>query len=378
MGAFKRKYQLKNGTTTEAKDWTIEFYIDGKRYCQTVEGTNKLSKKQANKLCDELKEKKKDQLRGTPNTPLFEDALLAYYQNYLNNINERRANTHKVVQDRYNSKIPRIMDNFSGLRLDSIPRSIFIDYIQQRRREGVKDITIKDEIDMVQAAYNYGETIGICDYRDIPNFKSIKKLLRKSKKPIRWLMPEEYWQIMSLPKQNTFYNRQRKRIVNVALFTGMRKEEYLSILPEEHLNFNQSIIGVTDTKNGKDRMLPMCRLVKKQLQEQLQDIYTCGIETNHLFCHPNGNRIYDFDGFGRDCKKAGVNGVNIHTLRKTYGTWELIKGKKLEKVSAHLGHSSLKVTQDDYVFLDVLLQNEDFIKQLQEQLQGLYERILNE
>ena len=46
-------------------------------------------------------------------------------------------------------------------------------------------------------------------------------------------------------------------------------------------------------------------------------------------------------------------------------------GKDITWVSKYLGHSSISVTQQSYIFLDMLLQDEKFIKLLQEQLHKL-------
>ena len=47
-------------------------------------------------------------------------------------------------------------------------------------------------------------------------------------------------------------------------------------------------------------------------------------------------------------QRAGLEGVNVHTLRHTYATAGLLNGVSLKVVSQNLGHASIQITADTY------------------------------
>jgi site-specific recombinase XerD len=52
--------------------------------------------------------------------------------------------------------------------------------------------------------------------------------------------------------------------------------------------------------------------------------------------------------FRMAAKRAGLSGVNVHTLRHTYATTALLHGVPLKVVSVNLGHASIQITADIY------------------------------
>lgn len=353
MGAFKRKYKDTAGKTVTAKDWSCEFYIDGQRFCTTVKGTSALSQKQADKLCDDLKEQKKQELYGTK-AVTFDDAMLAFHEDYALKIDKRRKEApHKRIKDAY---LPIIEKNlqpyFTGKPLDRITRADVVDYILQRRRAGLKDKTIRNDINCLSSMYSHAERLGLCDDRDIPNFASIRKMLKPSKPKTRYLSPEDFDKLVE--------KCAGARLVNLRFYvqfdveTGLRMEELFSLRwPDVDISARR--MRITDTKNGKDRNVPLSERAIQLLREQLQRQQQKKIKTEYVMARNSGARYTWIEGpFKNACKDAGIT-YSIHDLRKTFGSWRLqgIRGKKLDlkEVSLVLGHSSVQQTESTYAFL---------------------------
>lgn len=358
MGVFKRKYKTKDGEVAEGQNWSCEFYIDTQRYSKTMPGTSSLSKKSAEKLCDELKGQKENELRGVAGAK-FEDAALAYYEGYIENVNQRRASTHKRVHDRYCYIVPLLVERFQGKALSSLARKDFIELVQELRRKGLKDSTIEsNHLRFVSAMYNHAEMIGLCDLRDIPNFRTIKRMLKKSKQKTRYLTEKEFSEIYNFCIESSDRERRRTgRVIGFAVETGLRKEELFS-LRRQHINLAEKfarIVDIKDKKNSRDRYVPLTDFAIQQLQQQQQDY--SGIKSEYAFFNDVGERIIDSDtSFNRIMQILGIEDVTFHDLRRTYGSWKLqgIRGEKLgiKKVSVRLGHKSVKQTEEAYAFLE--------------------------
>ena len=49
--------------------------------------------------------------------------------------------------------------------------------------------------------------------------------------------------------------------------------------------------------------------------------------------------------FDRICKRAGIEGVTIHDLRRTAGAWLAANGASIPMIGKMLGHADLRATQ---------------------------------
>ena len=348
MSVFRREYNTKKGATL-AKNWSCEFFIDDKRYAQVLAESEKFTKKQAEVRCEQIKDETKQKLKRFAVAD-FDTAMEAYYSQYLARISKRRSKTHKCVHDRYYYVVKKLKIRFSGKRLDQITRGDIVSMIMDRRKEGVSDSTVANDVACLMSVYNYAENIELCNHSDIPNFKSIKKILRKSPPRTRYLSENEYDALLEASSSSL------KNIIILATQTGLRKEEFLSLRWAD-VSLDTGRIMVRDAKNGKDRSVPMSAEVKELLQNLLHQNST--IKSDYVLCKPSGARYLDFKkSFASACVKANVKNLRIHDFRHTFGSWHLqnIRSKKLtlKEVSLLLGHATTSITEQSYAFLDEL------------------------
>lgn len=351
MGIYRREYKTKDGIKT-AKNWSYEFYIDNERFQGTIKDSDKFTKKQAEVECDRLKQSEIDSRKDVAKVYSYDDGMLAFYQIYLERLTKRRSSTHKNIKDSYAHIIGNLESHFTGKALNAVLRADVVNYILFRRRQGVSDKTIKNEVNCLSSMYSTAESIGMCDYRDYPNFSSIKKMLKVSKPKTNYLTREDFDNIVAEMSGNI------KFFTEFDVETGLRMEELLS-LRRIDIDWSRPGIRVPDTKNGKDRFVPLSSRAVELLQKQLQE--TKRIKTDYIICNKDGTRLVWIEGtFKRACAKARVK-CSIHDLRRTFGSWRLqgIRGKKLDikQVSLLLGHSDTRITESTYAFL-----NEEEIK----------------
>ena len=130
-----------------------------------------------------------------------------------------------------------------------------------------------------------------------------------------------------------------KALVLVALHTGMRRGELLS-LPWENVDMDQGFIHLRATKTGEGRTLPMNETVWKVLANLRK-----GKNTSWVF-HDEENRPFrdTHKKFVWACKRANIQDFRFHDLRHTFASWLVMDGVPLATVSHLLGHKSIQMT----------------------------------
>lgn len=364
MGVKKRTYTTKNGKKKISPNWAYEFYIDNERFFGSIDGVSFRTKTQAEQECVRLKREKEQLIKGISKVT-FSQGMLAYYGQYLKRLNERRELTpHKHIKDRWLYYIEFFATHFGNKYIDEVARQDIATLITELRRKGLKDAGIANYIDCLQATYNHCADMGLCELKDVPNFKSIKRQLAKSKKRTRYLNEAEYdaliKQFEAIPDgrggfKSTFTTSTRKRMMMFDVETGLRCEELVSLRWED-IKPEIRKVYVRNTKNGKDRYVPLSKVADEILELQRQDTDKKLIKSEYVFPKWNGTKYKSFKvGFREDVIRAKLKDVRIHDLRRTFGSWRLqgIRGKKmtLHEVSLMLGHSSVKQTESTYAFL---------------------------
>jgi integrase len=120
----------------------------------------------------------------------------------------------------------------------------------------------------------------------------------------------------------------------IALFTGCRRGEVLSIQPD-HVGASEILIPLTNTKTQRSRVIPIVTPLRPWLGALPLPLTFEGLKS----------------GFRRAREKAGMPHVTFHDLRRSCGTLMIQAGVDLYVVSKLLGHSSVAVTQARYGYL---------------------------
>jgi integrase len=136
-----------------------------------------------------------------------------------------------------------------------------------------------------------------------------------------------------------------RNIITVALNTGMRKMEILS-LKWDRIDFENNVITLpqTNTKSKKMRRIPISSTLRKTLLEQ--KLMSGGSE----FVFPsagskNGHLSWLRRSFTTACRRASIQGLRFHDLRHIAATRLVEAGIPLHAVAKLLGHSTVKITE---------------------------------
>jgi excisionase family DNA binding protein len=133
-----------------------------------------------------------------------------------------------------------------------------------------------------------------------------------------------------------------RSIISVALHTGMRLQEILS-LRWPQVDLAEMTLTVERTKSGKPRTIPL----NAALQDELSKLKSEDGQSPYVFPNPKTGKPLTTvkTAFVAACRRAGIAGLRFHDLRHTFGSRLVEKGADIETVRSLLGHASIAVTQ---------------------------------
>lgn len=147
-----------------------------------------------------------------------------------------------------------------------------------------------------------------------------------------------------------------KPLVTLAFYTGLRRKEILQ-LQWTHVNLQARFLRVTDTKNGRERSVPIfdplywrLRAWRKLMgNPQNGLVFPSPRSTPDRQYQLTGNYVSDrFKFYTRKAKFK--ESIHFHGLRHSCATFLLRNGFNVIEVKNMLGHSSLEIT-NKYVHL---------------------------
>lgn len=149
-------------------------------------------------------------------------------------------------------------------------------------------------------------------------------------------------QVLSL--LSSISNAKHYALVSLAYATGMRRNEILTLCPQD-IDSARNIITVNNGKGNKQRQIP----INDSLIKTLREYYKLYRPSKFLFEGYRNGLSYSATSFGRilqrACKKAKINKrVTPHTLRHSFATHMLERGLNLKQLQMILGHNAMKTT----------------------------------
>lgn len=126
----------------------------------------------------------------------------------------------------------------------------------------------------------------------------------------------------------------------VALLTGARRANVMAMRWSE-IDFKENVWKIPLTKNGTSQNVPLTGAVLEILQERRRN-------TSSFFVFPGkgvtGHLVEPKSAWRRICKAAGIDGVRIHDLRRTMGSWQAKTGASLPIIGKSLNHKNASTT----------------------------------
>ena len=363
------------GIYQRGKNWYVDFTFKGQRVRESIGPSRKSAKKVISKKKTEIAENKYLDKRKEPDPIKFHEFGKEYLQWAKTNKKpsswNRELSTTRRLDKEFEGKILQeittwqiekwkakrkeaikkpdaVIGSCKQKGRDSVEKEIwFVEFTSPRGSKGrrrfetkeeaesylkrlqspVRPATVNRELSLLKHMYTKAIEWGKC--KENPA-KKVKKLKGEVKR-VRFLMPDEVQTLLSNCADHL------KPIVTVAVHTGMRKGEILS-LKWEQVNFEQGIVTLHDTKNNERRDIPMDETVKTALKEMER-------KSEHVFCNEEGEGFVRLQSsFEGALEKCGIEDFRFHDLRHTFASNLVMAGEDLNTVRELLGHKDLTMT----------------------------------
>jgi len=135
-------------------------------------------------------------------------------------------------------------------------------------------------------------------------------------------------------------------LINWLISTGNRARTIRNVKIED-LDFKSGYIILRKSKNRKQRIIPMSKVLVNILQEYLQ--FRDGQENDYLFCTIYGDQLTRA-GLARAIqnynRKRGVDKTSTHLFRHTFAKLWIKNGGDIFRLQKILGHKSMEMVRE--------------------------------
>ena len=259
------------------------------------------------------------QLGPNPNDTTLGELLIRYLENITPYKKGFQAETFRI-----NSwlRSPLSLRYISTLR-----GADFAIWRDKRLKSGLSGSTVKLDLAVISHLYNIARTEWGFEGLSNP-IQSIRspKLARGRD---RRLLAGELQKLMTALDET----HEVKVIVQLAIETGMRRSELLSI-QWHNIDLENRFLILPDTKNGDTRAVPLSSKALSLINEVARN------STGKVFISkPNSVS----QGFSRACRRAGLENLRFHDLRHEATSRFFELGLNTMEVSAITGHKTLSM-----------------------------------
>ncbi len=309
------------GIYLKGKNWYIDYYVKGKRKRKNIGHSKKLALQVLKNV--QVKNVREDYLGIYEDKKVFFETFSKQYLDY-SKVNKSVATYERSERLSVKQLVLAFGDNYL---YDITPE--MIEKFKAMRLETISPASVNRELACLK--YMYTKAIEWKFVKTNPVKKV--KLLKEPPGRLRYLKAEEVSALLNECADHI------KPIVIIALNTGMRKNEILSLSWRE-VDLKNRKITVINTKNNETRVIP----INNTLFETLSNISRTD-DKEYVFYGKNGYPVGDIKkGFNSALERAKISDFRFHDLRHTFGSQMVMQRVDIKTVQQLMGHKTIKMT----------------------------------
>lgn len=312
--------------------WYGRVQVAGKEHRRSLRTRDRA---EARKLRDDWVQKLNRDRLGLANEHTWPEAVLKYSTEILDKA------VKPATARRYRVSLRQIDPFLATWTVERISRSTIADFIAARSAAGATNATIRRDLTAMSAV------LAACidwEWRDNnPALDYSRRGLREQREPIRPPSDAAVKAVIAAcPKKRGEYESRFAGIVRFLDATGCRQQEAVTI-EWEQIDLARGEITFLKTKTSRPRTIRIadCR---PGLSAQLT-----GTPKNQrkglVYWHGERRQYQNFASRFSQVVKAAGQDFRCHDLRHKFAIDRLRQGMDIYKLSRHLGHSSVKVTE---------------------------------
>ena len=310
------------GIYVKGGNYYIDYYVEGRRKREKVGKSRKLAETVLAKRKVQVAEGKFLDIRKKEKLG-FKDMALIFLENY--------SKVNKKSWSRDALSIKNLNGFFADRYIYEI-NNLNVDEYKKKRLESEDTVaTINRELSCFKTILRKAVEWGKLN-TPLPKIQ----LFKENNQRVRYLEEKEAETLLEASPEPL------KSIIVIALHTGMRRGEILS-LKWNDVDARERNITIWNTKNREKRVVPM--------NSRVCDVFlgrTKSPDSEFVFTRQNGqHRITDdyvTHLFQKVVEKTGIKNFRFHDLRHTFASWLVMRGVDLKTVQELLGHKDFRMT----------------------------------
>lgn len=247
-----------------------------------------------------------------------------------------KANKKPRSYERDETSLAALRPFFSGKTLSDITPWLVEKYKKTRKDQKKSNQTVNLELACLKALFSKAVIWKKAGENPVKQVK----MFRVNNARIRFLDEEEEARLLAECKAYLH------DLVITALHTGFRRNELLSLRPED-VDFTRGFVSVRAgyAKNGESRAVPMTQTLREVLRHLAREAEASG--SSHLFRNQHGAplRVYALqDAYKNAVQRAKLTDFHFHDLRHTFASRLVMAGVDLRTVQELMGHKTITMT----------------------------------